>query len=152
MEAVVNTVRGLWQPQDHKTISQKSLLGRSPACSFHAWRCAATKRSTCRELFEITFSRREKLTVVCKNGASKVKSPCTSSDSFKTESDIKKSSRHALRKALLYLLEQAIFSGFISEAYFWLEKCEHEARSYTCHSPRSILLQFSLYLFFTNSS
>ena len=66
MEAVVNTVRGLWQPQDHETISQKSLFGRSPACSFHAWRCAATKRRTCRELFEITFSRREKLTVVCK--------------------------------------------------------------------------------------
>ena len=93
MEAVVNTVRGLWQAQDPETISQKSILGRSPACSFHAWRYATTKRSTCRELFEITFSRREKITVVCKNGA---KSQCTSSDSFKTESDIKKSSQHAL--------------------------------------------------------
>ena len=113
MEAVVNTVRGLWQAQDRETISQKSLLGRSPAGSFHAWRYIATKRSTCRELFEIDFSRREKLTVVCKNGASKAKSLCTSSRSFKAENDIKKSSRHALRKDLLYLLEQAVFSGFI---------------------------------------
>ena len=37
MEAIVNTVRGLWQAQDRETISQKSLLGRSPAGSFHAW-------------------------------------------------------------------------------------------------------------------
>ena len=40
------------------------------------------------ELFAIAFSRREKLTVVCKNGASKDKSPCTSSRSFKMKSDI----------------------------------------------------------------
>ena len=38
------------------TISQKSLLGRSPAGSFHAWRYTATKQSTRRELFEIAFS------------------------------------------------------------------------------------------------
>ena len=73
MEAVVNTVRGLWQPQDRETISQKSLLGRSPAGSFHAWRYAATKRSTCREVFP-----EEKLTVVCKNGALKAKRSCQS--------------------------------------------------------------------------
>ena len=68
-----------------------------------------------------------------------------SSRSFKTESDIKESSRHALRKALLYLLEQAVFSDLFSEAYFWLEKCEHEARSYTCHSPRTILATASIF-------
>ena len=122
MEAVVNTVRGLWQAQDQETISQRSLLGRSPGFSFHAWRYAATKRSTCRELFEITFSRREKLTVVCKNGASIAKSQCTSSDSFKTESDIKKSSQRALRKALLYLLEQVFYSGFIFRSIFLARK------------------------------
>ena len=56
MTVVVNAVHGLWQAQDPETaISQKSLLGRSPACSFHAWRYAATKQSTYRELFEITF-------------------------------------------------------------------------------------------------
>ena len=33
MEAVVNTVHGQWQAQDNETISQKSLLGRLPACS-----------------------------------------------------------------------------------------------------------------------
>ena len=77
--------------------------------------------------------------------ASRAKSPCTSSRSFKTESDIKKSSQHALQKALLYLLEKRSFLDLFSEAYFWLEKCEHEARSYTCHSPRTVLATASIF-------
>ena len=88
---------------------------------------------------------KEKLTVVCKNGASKAKSPCTSSCSFKTKSDILKSSCDALRKALLYLLEQVVFPDLLSEAYFWLEKCEHEARSCTCHSPQTVLATASIF-------
>ena len=113
MEAVVNTVRGLWQAQDHETIRQKSLDRQLANFTL------GDMQQQNGELFEITFSRREKLTVVCKNGASKAKSPCTSLRTFKTESDIKKSSRHALRKALLYLLEQAIFSGFIFISIFF---------------------------------
>ena len=79
---------------------------------------------------------------LAKNGASKAKSPCTSLRSFQTESDIKKLSICTL----LYLLEQAVFSGFIfRRAYFWLEKCEQEARSCTCHSPRTILATASIF-------
>ena len=81
-----------------------------------------------------------------KNGASKAKSPCIFPDSFKTKSDILKSSSHALRKALLYLLEQVVFfPDLLSEAYFWLEKCEHEARPCTCHSPRIVLATASIF-------
>ena len=44
------------------------------------------------------------------------------SDSFKTKSDILKSSRHALRKALHYLLEQVVFSRFTFRSLFLVRK------------------------------
>ena len=37
MEAVANTICGLWQAQDHETMNQKSHLGRLSAGSFRAW-------------------------------------------------------------------------------------------------------------------
>ena len=45
----------IWYTSRKIGRERTSLLGRSPACSFHAWRYAATKRSTFREHFEITF-------------------------------------------------------------------------------------------------
>ena len=79
-----------------------------------------------------------------KNDASKANSPCIFSHSFKAKSDLKKSSRRALQKVLLYLFEQVVFSRFIFRSLFWLEKCEHEARSCTCHSPRTVLAAASI--------
>ena len=37
------------------------------------------------------------------------------------------------------------FPDLFTEAYFWLEKCEHEARSCTCHSPRTVLAAASIF-------
>ena len=85
MEAVANTICGLWQAQDHETMNQKSHLGRLSAGSFRAW------------------IPEEKTNRSVQNGTSKAESPCTSSRSFKTKSNILKSSRDALRKVLLYL-------------------------------------------------
>ena len=77
-----------------------------------------------------------------KNGASKAKSPCIFLHSFR---------RRAILKKLYVVHSERCFSTFsnkwsfpdlFSEAYFWLEKCEHEARSCTCHS--SIILAVSI--------
>ena len=57
-----------------------------------------------------SFFQKRKLTIAYKNGASKAKSLCIFSHSFKTKSDILKNSRHALRKVLFYLFEQVVFS------------------------------------------
>ena len=40
---------------------------------------------------------------------------------------------------------KVVFSRFIFRTYFWLEKCEHEARSCTCHSPRTVLAAASIF-------
>ena len=37
-----------------------------------------------------------------------------------------------------YIFQDLAFPDLFSEVYFWLEKCEHEARSCTCHSPRTV--------------
>ena len=92
--------------------------------------------------FEIAFSRREKLTVVYKNDASKANSPCIFSHSFKTKSDIKKTLVVHSKRCFF---TKWSFPDLFSEAYFWLEKCEHEARSCTCHSPRTVLAAASIF-------
>ena len=83
---------------------------------------------------------------MCKNGASKAKSPCTSLRSFKMKSDILKSSCDALRKALLYLLEQVVFSRFTFRSLFLVRKMGTRSTIlYLPYSPRTVLATASLF-------
>ena len=144
MEAVVNTVRGLWKAQDPETFSQKSIQKRKTNCIAGQWlylmhHSAAQPLSCVTVMINTTKIWDPSLQKMAPRKQNHRVHPCVASR------------RRAILKklsicTLLYLLEQAVFSGFIfRRAYFWLEKCEQEARSCTCHSPRTILATASIF-------